>query len=183
MKKYTCEICGTEFTICEGFCVHHKDTERNDICPGCYDSGIKCVQCDAVLTGEQMESPYENDDNEVMCDDCYEDEYMSVCPICEDSFEKSRKLEDGYYFAITKEAVEDSGVMYNGENMKPGIYKALEYPMYRADIVFGFNYFYDNTIELVVENDFPDGGSYCEEICGGCVEKYKNEQNKNKLRK
>jgi recombinational DNA repair protein RecR len=83
--------------------------------------------------------------NTVYCEDCYSEEFETVCPICEEIFEKAEKASD-YYFVVSKEA---SKICF----VKPGIYKAKFFPIFYGNCVTGFDAFFEDNIELIRELD------------------------------
>ena len=138
-----------------------------------------CRYCWQALEDEELEYSHRDDTGEAMCDKCYQNHYQLICPVCKEFFDKAQKVED-YYFAITREAINEYGVEYENETMRPGIYKALEWPMFHGDCVTGFNGFFNGTIKLLKEIDLSDE-AYCEEICYDCVIKVRQESKKCQL--
>ncbi len=118
------------------------------------------------------------DDDEIMCEECYDEHYREYCPICENSYDT--KDYEAYHFVITEEVGAEIG-------KTPGIYKALTKPFFYGNIVTGFDAFFDHAIELVAPirmNLFKKidcGDSCCEVsndmICPECVEKYVRKAN------
>jgi len=129
---------------------------------------MQCEYCDKQLAGEESEIPFEDNSGNIMCNDCYFEKKCAVCPICEEYFEMA-DCADGYYFVITKGAIESADVEYEGRPMIPGIYKATEWPMFFGNVLTGFEGFYDGTIELVKQADF--NGEFFDEICRDCLKK------------
>ena len=112
-------------------------------------------------------------DGYVYCEECERELFFDQCPICEESFEKPETPEQ-HRFVLAKEQAE-------GENMKPGIYQVKEFPFYRAALVFGFESFFEDAIELAREMDINavlekirgrkhDVSGDC--ICQYCFDKY-----------
>lgn len=56
-----------------------------------------CCDCDAELKGEELESPYEDNVGNIICDGCYEDNYNQVCEICQNWFRKPITPEKTYF--------------------------------------------------------------------------------------
>lgn len=114
---------------------------------------------------------------EVWCEDCDREEHYSYCPICENSYENPT-IEGGHYLVISKEAVKDYGI-----DAKPGFYKVLKYPYYRACLVGGFESLFEDAIELIRECDinsmihklYPHAGEEkvsADSCCEDCMKKY-----------
>lgn len=112
------------------------------------------------------------DEDQLLCEECYDEEYRTVCPLCEDLCKKEDMTE---YFFITKET---SKAVH-----KPiGMYKILKFPFYYGDCVFGFDAFFDDAIERVSGLDIteayalhnPSNGKdiLLDNICPDCAERY-----------
>lgn len=85
-------------------------------------------------------------DGEVICEDCYCEEYRTTCPVCEEGYEKDAETD---YFFITRNTTRDA--------RKPvGLYKALERPFFYGDCVTGFDGFYEGAIEQVNDLDIDE---------------------------
>jgi len=168
MKKLKCSICKNQYSL-EKKWLSEENTEGCVICDACYEKETKCDYCHRALTNEEKESPREDSDGDPMCESCYTEHYQETCPICEDYFDKATRADD-YFFAITK-SIADTGIQYNSKPMRPGIYRAFEWPMYFGNCVTGFEGFFSGSIELIKEIPL-DGYEFCEEICHECVEKY-----------
>ena len=116
--------------------------------------------------------------NEVLCEDCYDEEYRTTCPICEGSWEIDDMTD---YFFISKA---------NSKEVRnpSGIYKILERPFYYGDCVTGFDTFFDGAIQKVSDIDIEEVYSilhpqlYKENLtldcmCPRCSEKYLRKDN------
>ena len=131
---------------------------------------MKCTECEEELDEEEVESPRRNKNNDIVCDQCYEEQYSHICPICEEIFDEDfSKVISPKYLLITEDASED---IY----LSPGIYEIVSYPFFR-----------DDTIEITliasamrkildVPKDVCESDVYY--VCEDCVEKIKNEQTK-----
>jgi hypothetical protein len=138
---------------------------------------IKCTYCGEPLGSEEKENPYYDEDDDIMCDDCYSDYYMNTCCLCEDDYKKPTKPEE-LYFVISKECKNDVGI----ENIKPGIYQTTSWPYYLGATALGFQSLFENSIKLIKELDINSMlkklyGKHHEEIradeiCEFCVKKY-----------
>ncbi|MBP1614517.1 MAG: hypothetical protein H6Q13_1965 [Bacteroidetes bacterium] len=112
------------------------------------------------------------DKDELLCEECYDDEYRTTCPLCEEYYEKEDMTD---YFFITKDI--------SKQVHKPvGMYKILKYPFYYGDCISGFDAFFDDVIEKVSDLNIEEAYSIInpnnkEEvlmdcICPDCAEKY-----------
>lgn len=107
-------------------------------------------QCSCNYCGNNITDMYdfpEIFDNEVMCEECYKDNHMSYCPLCENSYDT--KDGDSGHVLITKELAKDQGI-------KHGIYEVLKRPFFFGDILGGFHGFFDNTLKLVANIDIDE---------------------------
>jgi hypothetical protein len=136
------------------------------------ENNCKCAHCGkSIFEMDDFPEVLENE-REVLCEDCYDEEYRTYCPLCEDSFEKDDITE---YFFISKET--------SKEVHKPiGMYKILKYPFYYGDCLSGFDDFFDDAIEKVSDLDIQEAYSMINSdnrkdimldcICPNCAEKY-----------
>lgn len=123
------------------------------------------------------ESIIESDD-EIICEECYDEEYTRDCSICEEYYDTKNYAPD--HFVITEEVGAEIDRI-------PGIYKVLTRPFFYGDIVTGFDAFFDDAIELVIPirmNLFKkiDVGEECSNvvadmICPECIDKYVRKEN------
>lgn len=77
-------------------------------------------------------------DGEVMCERCWDEEFRTTCPICEDRIDNADMTR---YFFIPKE-------MEREARIETGLYKALKDSFYMSDL-FGFIAFDNDSIEKV----------------------------------
>lgn len=116
--------------------------------------------------------------NEVLCEDCYNEEYRTTCPICEESWEIDEMTD---YFFISKANSKEVG-------KQSGIYKILEHPFFYGDCVTGFNSFFDGAIQKVSDIDIEEIYSIlhpqlCKDsltldcMCPHCAKKYLRKDN------
>jgi hypothetical protein len=118
------------------------------------------------------------DDDELLCEDCYDDKYREICPICEDYYDIKDYTSD--YFVLNEEIAKETG-------KNPGIYKILKRPFFYGNILTGFDAFFDDSIQLLVSikiNEYKkiECGDGCYEvntntICPECVEKFVKKRN------
>ena len=138
-----------------------------------------CTWCKKRLDNEEVETPKLSEDNEVICDDCYDEEYMSFCPLCEDRFETPKTVEDGYYYLITEYRC---GSDTCGKKIKRGIYKITKFPFFADGIIEGvyfsnvfkrIRFLTKDEVKEIKKDNIRDNT-----ICIGCALKVENKENK-----
>lgn len=166
--------------------VNHAKTEYNSSPYEFDDKQIQLIiehDCECDHCGKSI---FELDDfpcvsverKEVLCEDCYDEEYRTTCPICEESFETDEMTD---YFFISKSNSKEVG-------MPSGIYKILERPFYYGDCVTGFDAFFDGAIQKVSDIDIEEvysilhprldkGYITLDRMCPDCAEKYLRKDN------
>lgn len=99
---------------------------------------MECFCCENKLDEEEAEWPRKNDDNDIICDHCYTDEYQYTCPLCESYVDID---ENENYIIILKELAETQ------KNIKSGIYEVIKRPYY-SDSILGddFRFFEDSIV-------------------------------------
>lgn len=139
------------------------------------EQDCRCSQC-AKSIFELYDFP-SIQDGQVWCEDCDRNEHYTYCPICENDYENPT-IEGGDYLVISKQAIDNYGI-----NAKPGFYKVLRYPYYRACLVGGFESLFEDAIELIRECDinsmihklYPHAGEEkvsADSCCEDCMKKY-----------
>lgn len=136
----------------------------------------ECSYCGNDLDEEEVENPRRDESEDIMCDQCYEDNYQNYCSLCEETYDKPTKPEETF-FVVAKEVSEECEV-------EPGFYKVLDWPYWLGATGFGFEMLFKNSIELVKAADINSMlkkfyGKYAEEfgadeICPECFKKYTN---------
>ncbi len=142
------------------------------------DHDCECDHCGKSIF-ELDDFPYVSiERKEVLCEDCYDEEYRTTCPICEESCEIDEMTD---YFFISKSNSKEVG--------KPsGIYKMLERPFYYGDYITGFDAFFDGAIQKVSDIDIEEVYSILHPrlnkenltldcMCPDCTEKYLRKDN------
>lgn len=114
---------------------------------------------------------------EVLCKECCEEKYRTICPLCEDSYENDEMTN---YFFITKATSKTVRKPY-------GLYEVLKKPFYYGDCVTGFDAFFDDAIRKVSDMDIDevysilnlrsDNDILLDCICPRCAEKYLRKDN------
>ena len=128
----------------------------------------KCTRCEELLDEEEAESPRldKRDDNEdIICDDCYTELFEITCPICEEYFEDENFGEGKFHFIITDYDYPHS--------IRPGVYKAIRFPFFSSCMV-GSDDIYPECVEFVA----PIKHGWCKksangQICQECIDKLK----------
>ena len=113
------------------------------------------------------------DEDGLMCENCYSEEYRETCPICEESYDTKDFTNN--YFILDESSSKEL-------KMKAGIYEIIKRPFIFGNILSGFESFFEDNIKLVLPiniNEFKkiDVGNMCCEvysdmICPECVEKF-----------
>lgn len=93
-----------------------------------------CSWCGDILDEEEQENPRGEDgnvacdDDDVICDDCYREEYEFTCWWCENY----GKTEDQHNMLLV---LEREAVRIEGQNRywKPGVYQIIKRPYYGSD--------------------------------------------------
>lgn len=146
-----------------------------------------CSRCGNDLSEDEMEAPREDESGEIMCDDCYSDNYEELCPICSNIYDKPTTPEDTY-FVISKETEHEA-------EMKAGFYQVLRYPVFCAATGgLGPTYMYPENCKLLRECDIDsmlnklyNKGNHNHRIntnfcCPSCAEKFSMTSNFNQIR-
>ncbi len=128
---------------------------------------IKCAWCEECLDAEQSANPERSDDGEIICDECYREEYRDDCNRCMDIVDKTElEARPGEMIAVLREAPGLSG------DMEPGYYRVKEWPFFADGIIEG--YFHDSNLERVADLDQPaldaaqDSTYAAISLCSGC---------------
>ena len=133
----------------------------------------ECDSCgDSIFDMEDFPNVSQKHDF-VLCEECYNEKYMETCSICEENYD----ISDGNTDIIVINEELGKTLSYT-----PGIYKILEYPFFYGDMIFGFEGFYPNAIELVTPiriNEYKkiNVGKGFEEvssghICPDCINRF-----------
>lgn len=117
------------------------------------------------------------EEDSLLCEECYDEEYRETCIICEENYEIKNRSD---YFFITQKNTKDAGIPV-------GMYKALKYPFYFGDCITGFDGFFKDSIEKVSDMDInkvyeirnPSNKKEIKAdfICPECEEKYLRKDN------
>jgi hypothetical protein len=123
---------------------------------------MKCSCCGEQLKGEELESPSRGDeDNALLCDDCYHDQYEFTCFVCENGGHVSQRATG--HLLIIADAEEC--------RVPQGVYEIKEWPYYTSDL-FSMWLIPEALTLLPVdipehaESNYPGG-----HVCARCEEK------------
>lgn len=132
----------------------------------------ECYHCSKSIF-ELYDFP-EIEENTIYCEDCYREEFMATCPICEDYFVKATTALDEKII-VTKEASKELGLD------KAGFYQVLKYPYTFGNILSGVGSLRNDSLELIRECDINSMLKKIDrnhdeitsgECCHECVDKY-----------
>lgn len=129
----------------------------------------KCSSCGDELEGEEIESPRNDKDGTILCDDCFEDKYTHRCPVCEELFDEDFDEKISPKYLIVLPSV--------GENvgLASGIYRITRYPFF-ADGMIEFHIFKDAVNRICnIPSDIDDCYTLYY-VCNECVTKARLEQ-------
>jgi len=116
-----------------------------------------------------------DDEDRLICYDCYDQDFNTECGVCRQTFEKPT-LEDHYIYINSKLAIESK--------LETGIYKVKSYPFYYGSILSGFDAFFNSSLELVKDLDIEKSKKLVEsffhreecssgDICETCVNEWR----------
>ena len=132
---------------------------------------MNCIDCGDQLTEEEVAAPNRDTDGDVLCNECWSNEYLFECGKCEDYTPKLIGDVD-YYGGIGSVFVSHDEYETGA---KKGIYTVIKHPFYHADL-FGAWLLEDAVEQLspsthgMVENHYPIAF-----LCGECAKKIKQE--------
>lgn len=131
---------------------------------------LTCTYCGNTLREEELEEPLMDDEENVICYECYNDHFEFKCCKCEeyDHIDNQHKM-----LVVVDE--EEAG-------LPAGLYRILELPYYSASLLGDVSW---NEWALERIGDVPDGvdtGSYaCGHLCGRCQEEVLKKLNRGEL--
>lgn len=95
--------------------------------PKLTDAGATCVRCQTTLEDWQAEAPHHDPDGDVLCDDCYYDEYTFDCLRCGEEVPIEREMDIGTVLLLGDEWA-------NGD-LPSGAYRVLAHPAYMQPMI------------------------------------------------
>ena len=120
----------------------------------------ECNWCSRDLSQSEILKPSTSNDGEIICDGCYNQEYMERCILCERYFAK----EDLQYLVI------EEGDSWEGERLEKAVYEIVDTPYYVAN-VFSVTLIADSLEKIrdVAEEElhWVDSGKVCKECATG----------------
>ena len=124
---------------------------------------VICSWCGKVLDDEESVNPRTDSNNDVMCDDCYSDEYQYRCWLCDEWVDTE---DNEKHLIVLKELAED-------QDMKPGIYEVVGYPVY-SDSILGDSFVLHQS-SITFKKPLPKNIDEYDEIISGfiCEDCYK----------
>ena len=126
-----------------------------------------CTECKTELDTEEAESPRLDEDGNIICDECFENQYSHLCPLCGEIFDEDFSVKiSPKHILITEYAAEEL-------RLNPGIYEIISYPFF-ADGITEF-YLYASSIKKIAElpGDFNEGDFIADihYVCEDCAKK------------
>lgn len=136
----------------------------------------KCSYCYNELDEEEIEYPRTDETGDIICDNCFKENYQDYCPLCEEHYDTPTKPEETF-FVISKESESKAGV-------EAGFYKVKSWPYWVGATGLGFQWLNESAIQLIKKFDINsvlkklygkntntiEGDQICEE----CFNKYTN---------
>ena len=135
--------------------------------------------CDSCGNKLNKDEDFVDESGDRICDECYTEHYMELCPVCEEYYDKPQTPND-CYFAITKSGEEETGT-------KRGIYQANKYPVFSDSLFGGMCRIEEDNVRLLRECDVDEmsfklwgsrtelkGGEF---ICPKCAEHFARKNN------
>lgn len=106
------------------------------------------------------------DEDRMICRDCYEDAYQTFCIVCEEMFDDPKSPEETILYV--------DGEARNQTGLPIGIYQVLKFPFFMCSILGGGYSLFDNSIKQVSNLNFKLLGRDIEngKLCPDCFEKY-----------
>jgi hypothetical protein len=125
---------------------------------------LKCSYCQDELDDEEIKNPPKGEDGNILCDDCYNEEYCFECCLCGDYGD----IKDQHKMVV----------VFREAMVKPGLYKVLDESYWAASLLD------DDTNDIVFPHavqrigDIPEGahsdGYLLGHLCAECQEKVVN---------
>jgi hypothetical protein len=120
---------------------------------------LYCYSCGEELKGQDLEGPRHDEDGNVLCDDCYYEEYCFECCMCGD-------------YAINKE--KQTVIIFDETfGVKPGLYQILKRPFYYCPVAGEGAGVFNDALQRI--GDIPDGvtgdGYMAGYLCADCQRK------------
>ena len=115
-----------------------------------------CSYCEKMLDFEEIKNPPRDEDGDIICDDCYNENCCYKCFLCDEYYKNPTKPEEIYF------------IIGQGHNIDPGLYQVIRFPYYLKYIGLGV-VFYENSIKWIKDVEFS--GNLIKKICPNCVKR------------
>jgi hypothetical protein len=119
---------------------------------------LYCHSCGAELTEQDLEGPEHDEDGNIICDDCYHEEYCFECCLC------------GEYGDVKDQ--HNMVVVFEESMVEPGLYRVLNESYWAAPLL-GKAIIFPHAVERI--GDIPEGandrGYQLGHLCADCQEK------------
>jgi hypothetical protein len=132
---------------------------------------IECGRCGNDLDDDEMESPRQDEDGDIMCDECYHEHFEFTCSVCQEHGD----TEDQHnMLAVYDSEVFEENDRENG--WKRGVYMIVDRPYYLAPLI-GQVWIYTRCLEWIGPiprdkgNDESPIGYACGHLCLECQHK------------
>lgn len=123
-------------------------TQLRQVEPPVIPDLVICTCCHEKLDDEQASAPRRDTDGDIMCDDCYRDEYETQCERCMNIVEKTEMgANPGEIIAVWQKSPARFGV----GDLEPGYYRVKQWPIYADGMIEG--YMFADHLEKVCELD------------------------------
>jgi hypothetical protein len=134
-------------------------------------TAIECEYCGDELDREELESPRKDDQDDIMCDDCYREHFEFTCSVCHEYGE----TEDQHnMLAVYDPEAFDECDRDNG--WKRGVYMIVDSPYYCSPLI-GHGWLYTRALDWVGPIPRDKGksespiGYPCGHLCLDCQKK------------
>jgi len=135
---------------------------------------MECTFCGEELDIEEEECPQYDNEGDVICDNCYRENFLFTCVYCQDYGLLENRGDIGSLFASTSE--EDT-------DLQNGIYEIIDHPFYISDM-FSMRILEDSVklistdISKIHTRGYPIGF-----LCEECSQKIKESANELQCKK
>lgn len=127
----------------------------------------QCTNCGSTLEPDEEEASRKDENGKIVCDQCFDDKYQHLCPICEEYFwEDYNKKISPTHLIVTKQAEEN-------HVSKAGFYEIVSLPFYADGIIEA--HLFESAVNKLSDlpTDFDDSDLHYPLyfICESCAEK------------
>jgi hypothetical protein len=119
-----------------------------------------CSYCGNLLSEDELESPYTDEDNDIICDECEHEHFQFQCCKCEEY----DHIDVQHYYLIVADDVDKS--------IPPGIYYIKGGPYFGGPLIGELGLFANKLLRLRdLPTNIDTGGYPCGHLCRTCVRK------------